>query len=100
MRRSQYTVTRHDLHRLALHRLGTHLRLAPTSHRCPPAVLLSVVLLAAARLTSLFAAARTSAAASAETVRRALRAALPEREELERRLNRALAADLPRSLAG
>jgi hypothetical protein len=100
MRRSQSTVTRHDLHRHALHRLRTHLRLPPTSHRCPPAVLLSVVLLAAARLTSLFAAAQRLAAASGETVRRALRAALPVRAELERRLNRALVADLPRSLLG
>jgi Transposase DDE domain len=100
MRRRQYTVTRHDLHRFTMHRLSAHLRLPPTSHRCPPAVLLSVVLLAAARLTSLFAAAGRLAAASAETVRRALRAALPAREELERRLNRALAADLPRALLG
>jgi putative transposase len=100
MRHPQYTVTRHDLHRHAMHRLRTHLRLRHTSRRCPPGVLLSLVLLAAARLSSLFAAARDLAAASAETVRRALRAALPAREELERRLNRALAADLPRALRG
>src|SRR5438067_30862 len=100
MRRHQYTVTRHDLHRFAMHRLRTHLRLPPASRRCPPGVLLSVVLLAAARLTSLFAAAQRLAAASAETARRTPRASLPAREELERRLNRALAADLPRALLG
>jgi Transposase DDE domain len=100
MRHRQYTVTRRDVHRLALGRLLTHLRPPAVSRRCPPAVLLSVVLLAAARLTSLFAAAQRLAAASAETVRKALAGALPGREELERRLNRALAADLPRALAG
>jgi hypothetical protein len=100
MRQRQYTVTRRDVHRHALHRLSTHLRLPRTSRRCPPGVLLSVVLLAAARLSSLFAATRSLATASAETVRRALLAALPAREELERRLNRALAADLPRALLG
>jgi Transposase DDE domain len=100
MRHRQYTVTRDDVHRLAMHRLLTHLRLPAASRRCPPAVLLAVVLLAAARLTSLFAAAQRLAAASAETVRTALAGALPDREELERRLNRALAADLPRALVG
>jgi putative transposase len=100
MRHPQYTVTRRDVHRHTMLRLRTHLRLPPTSRRCPPGVLLSVVLLAAARLTSLFAAARSLAAASAETARRALLAALPAREDLERRLNRALAADLPRALRG
>ena len=100
MRHTQYTLTRQDVHRLATDRLLTHLRLPQASRRCPPAVLLSVVLLAAARLTSVFAAAQRLAAASAETVRRALLASLPDHQELERRLNRALAADLPRGLAG
>jgi putative transposase len=100
MRQRQYTVTRRDLHRHATTLLLTHLRPPRASRRCPPALLLSVVLLAAARLTSLSAAVARLAAASGETVRRALRAALPGRAELERRLNRALGADLPRSLVG
>jgi hypothetical protein len=101
MRQSQYTLTSRDAHRHAMHRLTTHLRLPQHSRRCPPAVLLSVVLLAAARLTSLFAAAlRLARAPSAETVRKTLLGSLPGPEELERRLNRALAADLPRALAG
>jgi hypothetical protein len=101
MRHGQYTVTRHDVHRHVTHRLHTHLRLPGTSGCCPPGVLLGVVLWAAARLTSLFATAlRLAAAPSAETVRKALLGALPGREELERRLNRALAADFPRALAG
>src|SRR5262245_61635854 len=101
MRHSQYTISRHDVHRHAAHRLQTHLRLPGKSRRCPPGVLLDVVLWAAARLTSLFAAAlRLAQAPSPEAVRKALLGSLPSREELERRLNRALCADLPRALAG
>jgi DDE family transposase len=101
MRHRQYTVTRRDVHDRALSLLTAHLRLPDFSRRCPAQVVLSVVLLAAARLCSVFAAAgRLLAVPSAETIRKALAAALPDREELERRLNRALAADLPRPLAG
>lgn len=101
MRHRQYTVTRQDVHGRALSLLTAHLRLPDFSRRCPAEVVLSVVLLAAARLCSVFAAARRLLAVpSAETIRQALAAALPGREELERRLNRALAADLPRSLVG
>jgi hypothetical protein len=100
MRRHYSTITRHDLHRLVLDRLTTHLRLPDHSRRCSAAVVLQVVLAAAARLCSLSAAARQLATApSDQTVRTALAGGLPERWELERRLNRALAADLPRSLA-
>src|SRR5207237_910508 len=101
MRHRQYTVTRQDVHGRALSLLTAHLRLPDFSRRCPAAVVLSVVLVAAARLCSVFAAAgRLLAVPSAETIRQALAAALPGREELERRLNRALTADLPRSLVG
>src|SRR5262245_35813627 len=101
MRHSQYTLSSRDAHRHAMHRLTTHLRLPEASRRCPPGVLLSVVLLAAARLTSLFAAAlRLAQAPCPETVRKALLGSLPDPDELERRLNRALAADLPRALVG
>jgi hypothetical protein len=101
MRHPQYTVTRHDVHRHARHRLLTHLRLKDHSRRCPADVLLSVVLVAAARLCSLFAAVgRLASAPSHQTVRTALAHSLPGREEPERRLNRALVAGLPASLVG
>lgn len=101
MRRHYSTITRHDVHRHVLDRLTTHLRLTDRSPRCPAAVVLQVVLAAAARLCSVTAAAaRLATAPSAQTVRTALAGGLPERWELERRLNRALAADLPRSLIG
>jgi putative transposase len=80
-------------------RLQRHLRLTDYSPQCTSRVLLAVVLAAAARLTSLFAAClRLAKAPSGETVRKALLATLPAQAELQRRLNRALAADLPRTL--
>ena len=101
MRRPHWTITRHDVHRHVLDRLTTHLRLPDHSRRCPAAVVLQVVLAAAARLCSVSAAAhRLATAPSGQTVRTALAGGLPDRWELERRLNRALAADLPRSLIG
>ncbi len=101
MRRGHYTITRHDVHRHVLHRLTTHLRLPDHSRRCPATVVFQVVLAAAARLCSIFAAARRLATApSDQTIRTALAGGLPDRDELERRLNRALAADLPHGLVG
>lgn len=101
MRRGHYPITRHDVHRHVLHRLATHLRLPDHSRWCPATVVFQVVLAAAARLCSISAAARRLATApSDQTIRTALADGLPERWELERRLNRALAADPPRSLAG
>src|SRR5207244_3426465 len=82
-------------------RLTTHLRLPDHSPRCLATTVFQVILAAAARLCSIAAAARRLAAApSDQTVRTALTDGLPERWELERRLNRALTADLPRSLLG
>jgi hypothetical protein len=101
MRRGHYTVTRHDVHRHTLARLTAHLRLPDHSRRCPATVVFQVVLAAAARLCSIFAAARRLATApSDQTIRTALAGGLPDRDELERRLNRALAADLPHGLIG
>jgi hypothetical protein len=99
MRHPQYTLTRSEVHHHTQRRLEHHLRLTDYSRKCTRQVLLAVVLAAAARLTSLFAACqRLLRAPSAETVRKALLATLPQQAELQRRLNRALAADLPRAL--
>jgi hypothetical protein len=101
MRQRHYTITRHDVHRSTLDRLTTYLRLPDHSRRCPAATVFQVVLAAAARLGSIAAAARRLATApSDQTIRNALAGGLPERPELERRINRAFAADLPRALAG
>jgi putative transposase len=62
-------------------------------------VLLQILLLAAARVVSLFAACRDLAdAPSDQTVRNALDASLPEIGELQRRLNLALVTRLPKAL--
>ncbi|MDX2058613.1 MAG: hypothetical protein SFV24_12485 [Gemmatimonadales bacterium] len=101
MRPGQYTITRDDVHRHTSHRLLTHLKLPARSRRCPPALLVDLVLLAAARLCSLFAATRRLAGVpSDQTVRSTLAGSLPDRDTLERRLNRALADGLPRALVG
>ena len=83
MRPCHTTVTRDDVHRHVLHRLTTHLRLPDLRGRTPAAVVLQVVLAAAARLCSIFAAARRLATApSDQTIRTALANGLPERWEL------------------
>jgi hypothetical protein len=61
--------------------------------------LFTVLLIAASRVVSIFAACRDLAEApSDQTIRNALAATLPEIGELERRLNRALATKLPKAL--
>src|SRR5215216_2227966 len=95
----QYTLTPHAVHAHAFGLLRRHLRLQDFSERCTARMLLAVVFCACARLCSVFAAAKGLLAAPApETVRKALPASLPEQDELERRLNRALAQDLPKPL--
>jgi putative transposase len=95
----QYTLTPDAVYTHAAFRLRSHLRLTDCSPGCTASQLLLVVLTACARLCSLFAAsARLLRAPGAETIRKALLGSLPDQGELERRLNRALAADLPRSL--
>jgi putative transposase len=61
--------------------------------------MITVLLYAAARITSLSdACARLCRAPSDETLRQALLATLPQRGPLQRRLNRALSGDLPKVL--
>jgi Transposase DDE domain len=80
--------------------LRTQLRLQDYGICCPVSTLLAVVFTACCRLCSLFAATRRLLGApSHETVRQALRFNLPDRDELEARLNRALVADVPKALA-
>jgi putative transposase len=75
------------------------LRLRDHSPACTAQVLLHVVFAACARLCSLCAACWSLAnAPSRETVRLALLRWLPRRDELLRRLNRALTAEVPRAL--
>lgn len=95
----QYILTPGQVHRLASDVLITHLGLSDFGRTCPATTLLTIVFAACARLTSLFSAALgLRRAPSAETVRQALLANLPELHLLERRCNQTLRASLPRWL--
>jgi hypothetical protein len=101
MRQRQYTLTRQDVHAITMRHLRHHLGVRDFSPRCSATMLLSALVAAAAGLTSLVAVARRLLGLpSGETLRKALLANLPGRAALERRLNRALSAALPRGLAG
>lgn len=75
------------------------MRLEYEGTKCTASTLLQVLLIAAARVVSIFAACRDLAdAPSDQTIRNALAASLPEMAELERRLNLALSTELPKAL--
>lgn len=97
--RADYIVTKDEVHGYANHWLGAALKLEYEGTRCTASILLQILLLAAARATSIFAVCRDLAdAPSDQTIRNALSASLPEISELERRLNRALGTKLPKAL--
>jgi Transposase DDE domain len=99
MRGTQFTVTRDDVHVRTSYLLQRHLKLNDFSAKCTATTLLTILLAAAARVVSIFAIARHLLhAPSDETLRQALLTTLPDYSELQRRLNRALAGDLPRAL--
>lgn len=94
-----YIVTKDEVHGYAADWLGTALRLEYDGRRCTGSTLLQILLIAAARVVSIYAACRDLADAPCDqTIRNALGESLPEMAELERRLNRALATELPRPL--
>jgi Transposase DDE domain len=79
--------------------LQKHLRLKDHGPKCTAGVLWTVLLYAAARITSLAAAcAALRNAPSDSAAHDALLAGLPAFAELQRRLNRALQGDLPKAL--
>ncbi len=96
---ADYIVTKNEVHGYANYWLASSLRLEYEGTQCTASTLLQVLLMAAARVVSIFAACRDLAdAPSDQTIRNALAASLPETPELERRLNRALATKLPTAL--
>ena len=98
LRVMHYTITRSAVHQHARQRLQACLRLRNFSPACTAGIFLHVLLAACARVCSLSAACRSlSRAPSRETIRRALLRWLPARDELLRRLNRALSVDVPRA---
>jgi DDE family transposase len=99
MRTPQYTITPHDIQAHAAHLCHKHLRLRDHGPKCIATTLLTVLFYAAARITSLAAACKTLLQAPCyQATHDALLATLPVIHELQRRLNRALQGDLPKTL--
>jgi hypothetical protein len=97
--RPDYIVTKDEVYGYANEWLGSALQLEYEGTKCTASTLLQILLIAAARVVSIFAACRDLAdAPSDQTIRNALAASLPEIPELERRLNRALCSKLPKAL--
>ena len=95
-----YTITRGSVSQHASELLRTHLRLGHFSPTCSVRVVLSVLFCACSRLCTITAACfGLNGAPSRETIRKAILRHLPTRDELLRRLNRALTADVPRVCA-
>jgi Transposase DDE domain len=94
-----YTITRGSVSQHASELLRTHLRLRDFSPACTVRVMLSVLFCACSRLCTITAACFALVRApSRETIRKAILRHLPARDELLRRVNRALTADVPRAL--
>jgi hypothetical protein len=99
MRPNNHTLDRDQVHRAAADHLQAHLKFKDYKRKTSAQVLWSLLLAAAARITSLSdACQRLRDAPSDETVRKALLATLPDCAVLQRQLNAALAGHLPRAL--
>jgi Transposase DDE domain len=99
MRHSQYTLTPAAVHQQASALVQTHLQLRDHGPKCQATVVLTLLFTAAAWLTSVSETChRLRHVPSAEAVRLALLATLPQYAELQRRLNQALASSLPPAL--
>jgi len=97
--RKDYIVTKDEVHGYANHWLSSALRLEYEGRKCNACTVYQVLLIAAARVVSIFAACRDLAdAPSDQTIRNMLEAALPDIAELERRLNLSLVTELPKAL--
>jgi|SRR5208283_342509 len=99
MRNYHCTVTSHDVQLYAVNLFQKFIKLRDHGPKCRASVLLNILFYAAARITSLAAACASLAKAPTDqAVRDALMATLPDIKELQRRINRALVGDLPKTL--
>jgi putative transposase len=95
----QTTLTHRDVQSYCHRLLERHLHLPDYSKKCTFALLCSVLLYVAAKATTIKAACRTVLGFPCDqTVYDALQATLPQRVELQRRINAALRATLPKSV--
>lgn len=98
-RNRDYILYKNEVYGYANEWLGTALRLEYAGRKCTGVMLLQILLIAASRVVSVFAACRDLAnAPSNQTVFNALYRTLPGVKELERRLNLALVSKVPRAL--
>jgi Transposase DDE domain len=99
MRPPHRILNRNQVHRLAAEHLQAHLQFKDYKRKTSAQILWSLLLAAAARITSLSdACGRLDDAPSDETARKALLATLPDYCALQRQLNAALAGHLPKTL--
>jgi putative transposase len=99
MRRNQSTITRRTVHVYAEHVCQRHLRLQDHGRKCTASILWAILFWAVSRISSLAAACASLRDAPSDTAAHdALLATLPDINELQRRLNRALQGDLPQAL--
>jgi Transposase DDE domain len=99
MRPQNPTLTAPQVYRCAAAVLQDHLKLRDHGPKCRASVLITLLFYAAARITSLSDACKSLRdAPSDEAARLALIATLPDFAALQRRLNAALAGNLPRAL--
>src|SRR3954454_8214025 len=99
MRPQDHILDSSQVHRAAAEHLQAHLKFKDYKRKTSAPVLWSLLLAAAARITSLSdACQRLRDAPSDETARKALLATLPDYAELQRQLNAALAGHLPEPL--
>src|SRR3954449_10725108 len=99
MRPPHHILDRKTVHRLTTDHLQDHLKFKDYKRKVSANVLWSVLLAAAARITSISdACQRLRNGPSDETARKALLATLPDYAGLQRRLNAALAGHLPKTL--
>ena len=89
--RTNYIMTKEEVYGYSESWLSTALRLDCKGRKCTTSVLFRILLIAAGRVVSVFAACRDLAdAPCSRTVYDALLASLPDIQELEKRLNRSL----------
>src|SRR3954469_10043602 len=99
MRPPHRILDRKKVHRLAAEHLQAHLKFNDYKRKTSAQVLWSLLLAAAARITSLSdACQRLDNVPSDETARKALLATLPDYDVLHRQLNAALTGHLPKTL--
>jgi len=97
--KTRASISAAEVHDYAASLIERYVKVRDFGKQCTSSVIITVLLYAAARITSISdACARLWRAPSDETFRQALLATLPQVVELQRRLNRALSGDLPKGL--